>query len=68
MQQEGELAPCDSGQLARVIQAAHSGSMVNRAIYREGTVAGWVRDNLETLLKPLRARLHPPVRSRKSAN
>ena len=63
----GELAPCDTDRLARAIQAVHSGSMVNWAIYREGTVAGCVRGNLETLLKPLRTRPRPHARSRKPA-
>jgi AcrR family transcriptional regulator len=51
----GELVRCDTARLARVIGALSGGSMLAWAIRREGSVAAWLRSDLETLLKPLRA-------------
>ena len=55
----GELAPCDTARLARAVQATYNGALVTWAIERQGAVAGWLRDDLETLLQPLR-RAGPP--------
>ncbi len=50
----GELIPCDTARVARLIAAAHGGSMLSWAIHREGSLASWVRSDLRTLLAPLR--------------
>jgi AcrR family transcriptional regulator len=49
-----ELRPCDTSLLARLVHTAYGGSMLNWAIHRKGTVAAWVRRDLETLLAPYR--------------
>ena len=51
----GDLAPCDTARLARAVQATYNGALVTWAIYREGTIADWLRDELETLLRPYRS-------------
>jgi AcrR family transcriptional regulator len=48
----GELVPCDTAELARLIQQVNGGSMLDWAVYREGTLADWVRRDLEALLRP----------------
>jgi AcrR family transcriptional regulator len=50
----GEIVPCDTTRLARALSAMCSGSMLSWAILREGTVAQWLRADIETLLGPLR--------------
>jgi AcrR family transcriptional regulator len=68
----GELAPCDTGRLARVVQVSLGGGLLAWAIDREGTASRWLREDLETLLAPYRrsgkrtkARRRPPGTSRK---
>jgi AcrR family transcriptional regulator len=51
-----ELVACDTGRLARAIQALANGSMLAWAIHREGTLADWLRRDVATLLDPFRAR------------
>jgi AcrR family transcriptional regulator len=51
----GELAPCDTARLARAVGAMSGGSLIAWAIMREGEVAPFVREDLETLLSPYRA-------------
>jgi AcrR family transcriptional regulator len=48
----GELHPCDTAELARLIQHVNGGAMLAWAVYREGSVASWVRRELVTLLRP----------------
>jgi hypothetical protein len=48
----GELAACDTEDLARLVQELLHGAMVAWAIYREGTAQEWVRRELELLLAP----------------
>jgi AcrR family transcriptional regulator len=48
----GELARCNADRLARALQAAMNGSLLNWAIHREGTVQSWIRRDLETVLRP----------------
>jgi AcrR family transcriptional regulator len=48
----GELRPCDTAELARLIQHLNGGAMLAWAVYREGPVASWVRRELEALLEP----------------
>jgi AcrR family transcriptional regulator len=54
-----ELRKCDTAELARLIQHVNGGAMLSWAVYREGSVASWVRRDLEALLGPHRA---PPGR------
>jgi AcrR family transcriptional regulator len=51
----GELIPCDTTELARLVQQVNGGAMLSWAVYREGAVAEWVRRDLEALLGPYRA-------------
>lgn len=57
----GELAPCDTGKLARLVEALAGGSLINWAVYREGSAERWVRGDLEALLAP-----HRPTRAARS--
>jgi AcrR family transcriptional regulator len=50
----GELVECDTGGLARLIQQVNGGSMLNWAVFREGSLAAWLRRDLEALLGPYR--------------
>ena len=50
----GELSPCDTQRLARAVQVTLGGSLLQWAIDRAGTAADWIRDDLETLLRPYR--------------
>ena len=47
-----ELVKCDTAQLARLIQQVNGGSMLDWAVFREGTLADWIRRDLEALLCP----------------
>jgi AcrR family transcriptional regulator len=51
----GELEPCDTEALARVVEAVAAGSLIGWAIHRTGKAERWVRRDLETLLAPYRA-------------
>jgi AcrR family transcriptional regulator len=50
----GELVPCDTKRLARAVQVTLGGGLLAWAIEREGTAGEWLRDDLETLLRPYR--------------
>lgn len=51
----GELREgTNTGGLARLVQAAMDGSLLNWALYQEGPAAAWVRRDLERLLEPHR--------------
>ncbi|MGA7929594.1 MAG: helix-turn-helix domain-containing protein [Candidatus Sulfotelmatobacter sp.] len=50
----GELKPCDTGALARLIQQVNGGCMLDWAVYRKGPLDGWVRRSLNALLQPYR--------------
>jgi AcrR family transcriptional regulator len=52
--QAGELKPCDTQGLARLVQAAAHGSLVSWAFHQEGGVGDWMRRDLELLLTPYR--------------
>jgi AcrR family transcriptional regulator len=54
-----ELKCCDTAQLARLIQHTNGGAMLAWAVYRQGSVASWVRRELEALLSPYR----PPTKA-----
>jgi AcrR family transcriptional regulator len=47
-----ELQECDTAGLARLVQEVSGGAMLSWAVYREGSVAAWVRRDLEGLLAP----------------
>jgi AcrR family transcriptional regulator len=47
-----EIVKCDTASLARLIQQVNGGSMLNWAVFREGTLAAWLRRDLEALLLP----------------
>jgi AcrR family transcriptional regulator len=49
-----ELNPCNTTQLARLIQHTNGGAMLAWAVYRQGSVASWVRRELEALFLPYR--------------
>jgi len=51
-----ELRPCDTAQLARLVQHTNGGATLAWAIYRSGSVANYVRRELTALLAPYRAR------------
>lgn len=59
-----ELRPCDTAALARSIQHVNGGAMLAWAVYRQGSVAAWVRREIETLLRPYRYRGNSPVKSK----
>jgi AcrR family transcriptional regulator len=52
----GELVKCDTAALARFLQQVFNGSMVDWAVFREGTLQQWLRRDLEALLTPYRIR------------
>lgn len=48
----GELAPCDTESVARTVQTAYNGALVTWAVYRQGTLAEWLRGEVEAVLEP----------------
>jgi hypothetical protein len=52
----GEIVRCDTGRVARALSAMCSGSMLSWAILREGTVAKFMRQDIEMVIGPLRVR------------
>jgi AcrR family transcriptional regulator len=58
-----ELKPCDTADLARLVQQVNGGAMLDWAVYRKGPLAAWIRRSLEVLLAPYRSgrpRQSPP--------
>jgi AcrR family transcriptional regulator len=51
-----ELKPCDTAELARLVQQVNGGAMLEWAVYRKGPLAAWIRRSLEALLAPYRSR------------
>ena len=49
-----ELVSCDTAELARLLQQVNGGSLLNWAVFREGSLAAWLRRDLEALLGPYR--------------
>ncbi len=49
-----ELVSCDTAELARLVQQVNGGSMLHWAVFREGSLAAWLRRDLEALLGPYR--------------
>jgi hypothetical protein len=52
----GELRKCPATRLANAVQGMIGGSMLNWAIHRDGKADAWILADLETLLRPYRAR------------
>lgn len=50
----GQLRPCDTAALASLVQQVDSGAMFDWAVNRKGSLAGWIRRSLQTLLRPYR--------------
>jgi AcrR family transcriptional regulator len=50
----GELKPCGTATLARLIQQVNGGCMLDWAVYRKGPLDVWVRRSLNALLRPYR--------------
>jgi AcrR family transcriptional regulator len=58
----GELAPdTDVAGLARMVETTLGGSLLNWAVYQEGTAAAWVWRDLDALLAPHRLRRPRPT-------
>jgi AcrR family transcriptional regulator len=57
----GELVKCDTAELARLIQQVNGGSMLDWAVFRQGSLAAWLRRDLEALLQPYK-RFPKPLR------
>jgi len=51
----GELGPCDTNRLARVVHATLNGSILDWTIHREGSMAAWIRRDLRTVLDRYRS-------------
>jgi AcrR family transcriptional regulator len=64
----GELHNCHTTELARLIQHVNGGAMLAWAVYRQGTVASWVRRELETLLLPYRQTVKKHTAKRSSGS
>lgn len=62
-----ELRPCDTAQLARLIQQLNGGAMLAWAVYRQGPVASWVRREIEALLRPYRGHAKKAHKKRSSS-
>jgi AcrR family transcriptional regulator len=50
-----ELKPCNTAELARLVQQVNGGAMLDWAVYRKGPLAAWIRRSLEALLAPYRS-------------
>jgi AcrR family transcriptional regulator len=60
-----ELLPCDTEEVARLLQQLNGGAMLGWAVFREGTLERWVRREVEALLRPYRAPFRPKGPTRK---
>jgi AcrR family transcriptional regulator len=52
----GELVECDTGRLARAITAICGGSLIQWAVFRQGAAVAWVRQDVDAVLEPYRAK------------
>jgi AcrR family transcriptional regulator len=50
----GEITKCNTHNLARLIQHVNGGSMLDWAVFREGSLSSWIRTDLEALVLPYR--------------
>jgi AcrR family transcriptional regulator len=51
-----ELRPCNTGELARLLQQLNGGAMLEWAVVQEGPLDQWVQREIEALLRPYRAK------------
>ena len=58
----GELKPCNTAELAQLIQQVNGGAMLDWAVYRKGSLAASLRRSLEGLLAPYRLGAEPDLR------
>ena len=47
-----ELRPCNTAALSQLVQNVNGGTMLSWAVYRQGSLATWLRRDLEMLLRP----------------
>jgi AcrR family transcriptional regulator len=52
----GELVECDTERLARAITAICGGSLIQWAVFRQGAAVAWVRQDVDAVLEPYRAK------------
>ena len=52
----GELIACDTARLADAVHVTYNGALVTWAIFRRGSLATWLRRELEFVLEPYRRR------------
>jgi AcrR family transcriptional regulator len=62
--EKGELKPCYTAELSRLIQQVNAGAMLDWAVYRKGSLASWLRKSLEAVIRahrrvPRRRRIKP---------
>jgi len=50
----GELADCDPDGVGRTVQNSYNGALVTWSIYREGTLAEWMRGEVNAVLEAYR--------------
>jgi AcrR family transcriptional regulator len=56
----GELRhSTDVAALAKLVETTYHGAMIGWAIHRQGTLAGWMREQVEAVLAPHRAATRP---------
>lgn len=48
----GELMPCDTTGVARTVQTTWNGALLTWAVYRQGSLAEWLRGEVEAVLEP----------------
>jgi AcrR family transcriptional regulator len=48
----GELVRCQTVRVARAVQTTYAGSLATWVIAREGTLAEWLREDLDLMLQP----------------
>jgi AcrR family transcriptional regulator len=48
----GELSECDTESVARTVQTAYNGALVTWSVYRQGSLAEWLRGEIEAVLEP----------------
>lgn len=58
--ERGELASHDTARLARALQAAWNGALIQWAIRGRGSLASWISAVVDTLLEPLTAERRAP--------
>jgi AcrR family transcriptional regulator len=61
----GELVECDTQRLARAITAIGGGSLIQWAVFRQGTAVSWVRADIDAVLEPHRPRARRSARASK---